>query len=153
MEEVQNVPVPPVPQTQGVDGNKNMLKKKAIPFIAGVLVILFGVGTGYALARGGFGGGSGTAIPGAKETETEAGVDDESLFPDLAEGMLKEGGFDGDGTHHLDRGMGEEKNVYLTSTVINLQSFVGKEVQVWGESIASQKAPWLMDVGKIKIKK
>jgi len=32
-----------------------------------------------------------------------------------------------------------------------LQSFVGKKVMVWGQTIAAQQAGWLMDVGKIKV--
>jgi hypothetical protein len=47
--------------------------------------------------------------------------------------------------------MGEHKYVYLTSSVVDLQSFVGKKVQVWGETLAGQSAGWLMDVGKVKV--
>jgi len=50
----------------------------------------------------------------------------------------------------LERTGGASQNVYLTSTVIDLQSFVGKNVQVWGDTLSGQKAGWLMDVGKIK---
>ena len=64
--------------------------------------------------------------------------------------VMVEGGKDGEGTHHLDRGLGTEKDVYLTSTVINLDDFVGKKVQIWGETISAQKAGWFMDVVKIK---
>jgi len=70
---------------------------------------------------------------------------------DDAEGVLGEGGINGEGTHHLDRNAGPDKMVYLTSTVVDLQSFVGKDVQVWGQTIASEDAPWLMDVSKIKV--
>jgi len=126
--------------------------KKYIPLFVGVLVVIAGISTGYVLAQGGLGrSGPATSAPGVEESETEAGMDNEELFPDDAEGILKEGGLEGDGTHHLDRGLGPEKDVYLTSTVIDLQSFVEKEVKVWGESLASQKAGWLMDVGKIKV--
>jgi hypothetical protein len=64
---------------------------------------------------------------------------------------LEEGGIDGEGTHHLVRDGGPSKSVYLTSTVIDLDSFAGKKVKVWGETISARKAGWLMDVGKIKI--
>jgi hypothetical protein len=110
------------------------------------------VGTGWLIS--GRSSASGTpkeAAPGATSSKTEAGIADEATFRDSAEGLLVEGGIEGEGTHHLDRDLGEEKYVYLTSTVIDLQSFVGKKVQVWGETIAGKKAGWLMDVGKVKV--
>ena len=58
---------------------------------------------------------------------------------------------DGDGTHHLVRSADASKNVYMGSTVIDLQMFVGKKVKVTGQTISSKKAGWLMDVCKIKI--
>lgn len=85
------------------------------------------------------------------QSETEAGISDESKFSSTAEGMLVEGGIDGEGTHHLERAGGATQNVYLTSTVIDLQSFVGKNVTVWGDTISGMDAGWLMDVGKIKV--
>lgn len=85
------------------------------------------------------------------QSETEAGIADESKFGSTAEGMLVEGGIDGEGTHHLERAGGATQNVYLTSTVIDLQSFVGKKVTVWGDTISGMDAGWLMDVGKIKV--
>jgi hypothetical protein len=39
----------------------------------------------------------------------------------------------------------------LTSTVIDLASFEGKKVKVWGQSLSGRKAGWLMDVGKVKV--
>jgi hypothetical protein len=120
--------------------------------LGAVLVVLAGVGTGWLIS--GRSSASGTpkeAAPGATSSKTEAGIADEATFRDSAEGLLVEGGIEGEGTHHLDRDLGEEKYVYLTSTVIDLQSFVGKKVQVWGETIAGKKAGWLMDVGKVKV--
>ena len=116
------------------------------------LVVLAGVASGWML--------SGKMV--AKEEQPtvssqavnepmEAGIADESTFRDSAEGILQEGGINGEGTHHLDRGTGEAKYVYLTSTVIDLDKFVGKKVTVWGETIKAKSAGWLMDVGKIKV--
>lgn len=85
------------------------------------------------------------------DSKNEAGMEDESIFPDTAEGKLVEGGTDLEGTHHLERSGGVSQNVYLTSTVIDLQGFVGKKVKVWGQTISGQKSGWLMEVGKIKI--
>lgn len=86
-----------------------------------------------------------------KGSITEAGLPDTSSLPDQAEGSLVSGGIKGEGTHHLEREGGSSKNVYLTSTVIDLESFVGKKVHIWGETISGVYAGWLMDVGKIKV--
>jgi len=122
--------------------------------LGALLVVLLGVGTGWSLSGRELGvkKTSPTDVaPGAQKSKTEAGVEDTSKFPDEAEGMLVEEGIDGEGTHHLERTGGESQNVYLTSTVIDLQSFVGKKVKVWGETVSGKKAGWLMDVGKIKV--
>ena len=57
----------------------------------------------------------------------------------------------GEGTHKLIRDGGPSQTVYLISSVIDMSEFVGKKVQVWGETIDAQKAGWLMDVGRVKI--
>jgi len=128
--------------------------KKAWPFIAGViLVVLAGIGSGWLISNKVIGKGGGTSqAPNVKVSSNEAGILDESTFKgDTAEGKLVEGGINGEGTHHLERDGGPTKNVYLTSSVIDLQSFVGKNVKVWGETLSAKKAGWLMDVAKIKV--
>lgn len=133
------------------------IKGKAVTVAVALVVILAGVASGWLLARW---QGNGESVSGnlgvgglMKAGSEEAGVEDESLFPDLAEGELKEGGIDAEGTHYLDREseLGPGKNVYLFSTVVDLQNYVGKRVQVWGQTVSGQKAGWLMDVGKIKV--
>lgn len=79
------------------------------------------------------------------------GIADEKTFKDSAEGKLIKGGVDGEGSHHLERPGGESQNVYLTSSVVDLEKFVGREVKVWGETFAAKQAGWLMDVGKLKV--
>ncbi len=153
-------PRPTAPQPGGVlkkfTAPKAKKGKNLLMVVIALLVVGAGVVTGWLLSgqsfgRGGAGGPSGGAAPGAEKSETEAGLEDESTFRDSAEGKLVEGGIEGEGTHHLEREGGEDQNVYLTSTVIDLSSFTGKKVKVWGETIAGQKAGWLMDVGKIKV--
>jgi len=135
---------------------KKDMKNSAVMILVALVVVSGGIGSGWFLSRIGSGSAtttapSGAAVPGATDMPNEAGVADESTFRDTAEGVLVAGGIDGEGTHHLDRGLGPEKHVYLTSTVIDLESFVDKKVQVWGETVTAQKAGWLMDVGKIKV--
>lgn len=129
--------------------------KETVTLIVGsLLVVLAGVATGW-FVSGGASASKSTSTPGievsTEEDQKEAGISDEETFRDTAEGVLVEGGIDGEGTYHLERNLGPEKNVALTSTVIDLESFKDKKVQVWGETISAQKAGWLMDVGKIKV--
>ena len=96
--------------------------------------------------------GSGGSTTGTAGTRGNiVGSTDEKTFKDTATGILRSGGLNGDGTHKLIREGGPSQTVYLTSSVVDLDQFVGKKVQVWGETNKGQKAAWLMDVGRIKI--
>lgn len=79
------------------------------------------------------------------------GVDDNKQYPNDAEGELTEGGIDGEGTHHLVRPGGDSQNVYLTSSNVDLDKFVGHKVKVNGKTFSAEKAGWLMDVGKLEV--
>jgi len=87
------------------------------------------------------------------KAEKTVGIADKKTFKDQAEGILKEGGIDGEGSFHLERPGGESQNVYLTSTTVDLSQYIGKKVRVWGETFAAEKAGWLMDVGLLEILK
>lgn len=151
MEELETQPV----QNQAPPVLKKFTKpgfKAAWPYIVGsFLVVLLGVGTGWLLSGRSGKGGNTAAVPGAKVTVSEAGVDDEATFSRTAEGLLETGGIDGEGTHHLTRDGGPSQTVKLTSTTVDLENFVGKKVTIWGETITARKGGWLMDVGKIKV--
>lgn len=134
--------------------------RKSVNYVAVLVIILsslvLGAGSGYAARQVGGATGNPTSTTQADNktvviSENEAGVDNSEAFPDSAVGVLMEGGKDGEGTHYLDRGMGADKYVYLTSTVINMQKFVGKNVEVRGQTLSARKAGWLMDVGRIKV--
>ena len=75
------------------------------------------------------------------------------LFRSTAQGKIEinDNGDIVEGSHKLLRPGGPSQTAYLTSSVLDLNQFKGKCVQVWGETFASQKAGWLMDVGRIKI--
>jgi len=128
-------------------GSKNL-----VMVIVAVVVVGFGILTGWLLS-GVSKGKTQNKVTGTSVTQTkkEAGISDEKTFKDTAQGLLKEGGINGEGTHHLERDGGPSQYVYLTSSVIDLDSFVGKNVQVWGETIKGAKAGWLMDVGRVKV--
>jgi hypothetical protein len=163
METIQRItptPAAPAPQTRStippIQNDNSSGKAKLILPILAIVVLIAGGFTGRVLATKGVGSStnspSGTAVGDTSlGTNNEVGIADAETFKDTAEGILEAGGKDGEGTHKLNRGLGGTKDVYLTSTAINLDNFVGKKVQVWGQTIAGQKVGWLMDVGRIKI--
>ncbi len=134
-------------------GKMQMMDKKKLFMIAGAIIILVGRGVGYMVAskRVGQPAAPGDVTKTVSVSTTEAGAKDASAFKDTATGVLKEGGIKGEGTHHLERPGGASQTVYLTSTVIDMAPFIGKKVQVWGESQAGKHTGWFMDVGKIKV--
>ena len=88
---------------------KKISKKTALYALASLLVILLGVGSGWALSgMKTFGSKepSSAGAPGAETGAKEAGIADEATFRDSAEGTLEKGGVDGEGTHHLVREVG-----------------------------------------------
>ncbi len=92
-----------------------------------------------------------SSIANKKPSEKVAGIADKKTFKDQAEGILKEGGIDGEGSYHLSRPGGVSQNVYLTSSTVDLSGYVDKKVRVWGETFKGEKAGWLMDVGLVEI--
>lgn len=82
---------------------------------------------------------------------TVVGSNDTDTFSDTAEGIVREGGIEGEGAFHLERPGGESQNVYMTSSIVDLSKFVGKKIKVWGQTQKAQYAGWLMDVGKIEV--
>ena len=89
----------------------------------------------------------------AKNTAQSAGIVDKKTFKDSAEGILREGGIDGEGNFHLERPGGVSQNAYLTSSTVDLSGYIGKKIKVWGQTFSGQKAGWLMDVGLVEIEK
>lgn len=118
-----------------------------------VVAILLGVGTGFY-----FSGGTSKAISG-DEIKSKSdiqkgqtyGAKNASAFKDSAEGVLKEGGLDGEGEYHLERPGGISQNVYVTSSTVDLSLFIDKKVKVRGQTFEAQKAGWLMDVGQVEV--
>lgn len=124
------------------------------PIVVGIVVgtILLGVLTGFGISK--------IQSPSAKENSSSSttngdgkktvGIADKSTFKDKAEGVLKDGGVDGEGNFHLERPGGESQTISLTSSTVDLSEFVGKKVRIWGQSMTPEKAGWFMDVGLVE---
>ncbi|MCX6730888.1 MAG: hypothetical protein NTZ55_03500 [Candidatus Roizmanbacteria bacterium] len=128
-------------------------KLLALPVVVAICtltVILGGVG-GFMMVKKTPAVTSTTQKGTSVQTNTSAGVVDKKTFKDSAEGMLKEGGLEGEGNFHLERPGGVSQNAYLTSSTVDLSKYVGKKVKVWGQTFTGQKAGWLMDVGLVEI--
>jgi hypothetical protein len=122
-----------------------------IALISGVVVIiLVGSLTGYFLSKRNE-TAAGTFSGEMINSESEVGSTDEKTFRDNAKGKLEKGGLNGEGTHKLVRDGGPSQTVYLISSVVDLDEFDGRQVEVWGETIKAQRASWLMDVGRVKL--
>lgn len=142
--------------------NASTFKSVILPSLIIMAIIVAGIGTGWFLSNNtgkstlnnvSVNGNQVETAPGAEVSSggNEVGVDDTATFRDNAQGTLEDGGIDGEGTHHLTREGGPSKNVYLTSSIVDLDEFIGKKVEVWGETIGAKKAGWLMDVGRVKV--
>ncbi len=137
---------------QNISGQTNVVKDIVLPSLIILAVILVGVATGWKLSgsKGMSTKGTEGSITDAKKGE-EVGSTDTKTFKDEAEGTIEDGGVNGEGTHKLIRTGGASQTAALTSSVIDLDEFVGQKVHIWGESFGSTKAAWLMDVGRIKV--
>ena len=132
--------------------------KKPTPAIIGffALAIILGVFTG-AMVKNLNSSSPGENLRGVDIDQTSLqvgdsfGVDDTDLFPDTVSGYIEKGGINGEGTHSLLRPGGISQTVYLTSSIVDLDEFVGHQVTIWGETFTGQKAGWLLDVGRVQV--
>ncbi len=132
------------------DSYKSILNPKFFLFLG--LAVFLGIGSGYVLANKKSSSSVVTLKEGEKVSKgTIVGSQDTKTFKDSAEGVLEEGGIEGEGQYHLVRPGGEDQYVYLTSSTVDLSQFEKKKIKVWGETQKAQKAGWLMDVGRVEV--
>jgi len=146
--------IPDLSAVSEVESKKSLVPAKFLPVLLVVLVVGLGIFSGYWLAgrkKAGFGFSGGKISQEQIIKGREFGAKDASVFKDTAIGVLEKGGMDGEGTHHLIREGGPSQTVYLTSSILDLDQFEGRKIQIWGETFKAQKAGWLMDVGRVKI--
>ncbi|MCD8484688.1 hypothetical protein LRY65_04530 [Candidatus Woesebacteria bacterium] len=140
---------------------KNTFSRKTL-LIGALVMVVLGLSSGFAGAYLTKQSGGVAVVPKenqktAQEVENAVrvgavfGVPDEKTFSDDTTGVLITGGLEGEGSHTLLRPGGESQNVYLTSSVVDLDQFEGHRVHIWGETFKGQKAGWLMDVGRIEV--
>lgn len=126
---------------------------KSLPLLIIVLVVAAGIFSGLVLSSR---NKASQQAASAIEEEELSGEQKESFaqtFRDEAEGVIEKNEYDqyAQGTHKLIRPGGESQTAYLTSSVLDLNEYVGKKVKVFGETFSSSEVGWLMDVGKIEV--
>lgn len=144
-------------------GTTMKVSKKKLPLTAifVAVAVILGSTTGVLLAKNKIASKGDTGVDASLKSAPSSKSDikvgdtfgsaDESTFSDEAEGVLVVGGIEGEGSHHLVRPGGEMQNVYLTSSVVDLDLFVGHKIKVWGETVGAKHAGWLMDAGRVKV--
>ncbi len=131
--------------------------KSSVLYLLFVVLVIAGALTGYFLAvrKHSVSASSDVSqtVSGSDviNTKNEVGSKDTRTFRDHALGTLEAGGMNGEGTHKLVRDGGPSQTVYLVSSVVDLDEYVGKKVEIWGETLKAKLVGWLMDVGRLKI--
>ena len=129
---------------------------KILPYFVVAVIVALGIGTGLVTS----------SVQKAKAQNQQAvSLAEEELTPeqqqsfaqtfrDEAEGIIeKNDDFDtyAQGPWKLIRTGGESQTAYLTSSVMDLDEYIGKKVKVYGETFGSGQVSWLMDVGKVEV--
>lgn len=132
-------------------GSKFSLTPTILGILAGALIL--GSLSGFFVAGNKNGAKTATTTVTSPQDVSKGqifGSDDTKTFKDQAEGIMKEGGIDGEGAYHLVRPGGDSQKVYLTSSSVDLSMFLDRKVRVWGQTQKAQRAGWLMDVGRVE---
>ena len=131
-----------------------------------IIILVMAVGLGYFISRILPLSGSKTSslLSGEPEAISTENITDKStievgkiygdtatIFKDSATGTVEKGSINGVGTHILNREGGASQRASLTSSVVDLDLFVGRRVEVKGETNASKQTSWLLDVGSVKV--
>ena len=138
------------------NSSETQFMSKSTFAMAFVFVILLGITVGYIVSSNRKSSPSTLQASNATSSSqvskgTVVGSNDTKTFKDSTEGVLKNGGIDGEGQYHLVRPGGDSQNVYLTSSIVDLSLFVDKKIKINGQTQAAKKAGWLMDVGRVEV--
>lgn len=127
---------------------------KFIPIIIIILVVGAGIFSGLVVSSRNKSAKISSAAISEENLTPQAKESFAQTFRDQAEGTIeKNDQFDkyAQGTHKLIRPGGESQTAYLTSSVLDLDQYLGKKVKVYGETFGSSQVGWLMDVGKVDV--
>ena len=126
---------------------------KFVPALVVLLILAAGIGTGLVISSRQKSAKLVASGAGGEELTEEVKESFTQTFRDEAEGTVEKNDLDkyAQGTHRLKRPGGESQTAYLTSSVLDLDQYVGKKVKVFGETFGSSQVAWLMDVGKVEI--
>lgn len=156
-------PNQPSPSPSPVQSAKNVLLRavppranlvKFLPAILVVVIVLAGIISGLVFASRNKAQQASTGAIGQENLPKEIKESFAQTFRDQAEGVVeKNDELDkyAQGTHKLIRPGGESQTAYLTSSVLDLDQYVGKKAKVFGETFGSSQVGWLMDVGKVEV--
>ena len=141
--------------TQPLEPKKTgKLLTKIVPFLLIIVVIGAGIFTGLMLTSVNKSKASQGNVLSEENLAPEIKENFSQTFKDEAEGIVeKNDDFEkyAQGPWKLIRTGGESQTAYLTSSVMDLDEFVGKKVKVYGETFGSDQVSWLMDVGKVEV--
>jgi hypothetical protein len=73
------------------------------------------------------------------------------IYKDTAMGVVEKGSINGVGTHILNRDGGDTQRISLISSSVDLDLFIDRKIEVKGETNASSKTAWLLDVGVVTV--
>jgi hypothetical protein len=154
-----NIQNNPIPENYNQTTTKNYFSWSILFFL-----LVIGVVAGFWFSRlmplnknssqSGFSSGGNTASIAESKDDVQVNKlygNTEKNFKDSATGTVKSGGVNGEGTHTLERDGGISQNATLTSSTLDLDLFVGRKVEIKGETNSSTKAGWFLDVGSIKV--
>ena len=119
---------------------------KVLLVLAGVGIATVGAGTGYLLSKDNRVSGVTTVNNQMVKSETEVGSKDTKTFRDMATGVLEKNGTNGTGTHKLIRMAVHQQTLYMVSSIVDLDQFVGKKVEVCeSQKMAKVSGLWTLD--------
>lgn len=124
-----------------------------LPVLVIFIVVALGIATGL-VASSRNKSAAQSAVGQEQNLKPEIKESFNKTFKDEAEGNIeKNDQLDkyAQGTHKLVRPGGEDQTAFLTSSVLDLDQYVGKKVKVFGETFGSSQVGWLMDVGKVEV--
>lgn len=125
------------------------MNTKLLVIISAVSIILLGSGLGLLVSRKKSLKIEGASTEQLVKTDKQAGI--KNCKGDQATGTLEKTSGKEQGTHKLIREGGPSQTIYMVSSVIDLEEYVGKKMDICGDTQKLQGVSWFMDVTQVKI--